>query len=196
MSRWLHNVDAVRAWKLRGHGRIKWWTEVSAVNPDFLVGDFVGQGRTMDYCGLAYAVLDAVGDRPQDIANDSDLAEYNRRAADAIQSLQGDRPWQWFLLAILAFSLVWIQILMAFVVAFTSPTVGVGCWSGSFLIFGALSSFTWFVAFVRKSSGIKAKWLCNILNCVSLAWICFVVVLVVCWKPIALVWLYIADFQH
>lgn len=176
MSRWLHNVDAVRTWKVNGANQnpadIDWWTGYQKVAGHFQLGNFIGQGRTMEYCGLAYTVARTVT-KPYDISDDGNLYWYNSYASDVIARLE-HRPWLWWSAALRAFFLTWVQIMMAFIVAITSPTASIGCWSGSFLVFGGLTSFSWSVSLFKKSCGPKLRLACTVVNVASLAWLIFV----------------------
>jgi hypothetical protein len=124
----------------------------------------------MDYSGLGHAVVQTVK-KPHNIGSDEDLKECDRLSAKVIRKLKGRRPGRWWFSAVSAFILVWIQISMACVVAILSPTVGIGCWSGSFLLFGALTSFSWVVTIFQKSPGKKLQLVCTFVNFLALVWL-------------------------
>ncbi|KAK3680918.1 hypothetical protein B0T22DRAFT_474369 [Podospora appendiculata] len=186
MSRWLYNVNAVLDWKLRrGRDRTRqepdWWQD--EIPAHFEIGDFIGQGRRLEYAGLVEAVLSTMekecrhkphalpvgdsGDRAVDFKAYEDLATAVR-ARHARR-----RPGLWFWSAIRALFLVWFPVLMAFVVAYTSPTVGMGCWSGPLLMWGALSSFSWFVSLFKRSSGLWLTRVCHFANGAALLFLVF-----------------------
>lgn len=52
---------------------------------------------------------------------------------------------RWLGISCVSFVVYWTFILMAFTVAYNSPTAGLGCWSGSFLLYALLSSVAWFL---------------------------------------------------
>jgi hypothetical protein len=60
---------------------------------------------------------------------------------------------------------------MAFLVAFTPPTVSIGCWSGSFLVFSSPTSLSWIMLLFKKSCGPKLQLLCTIVNAFTLLWL-------------------------
>ncbi|KAK0614395.1 hypothetical protein B0T14DRAFT_539890 [Immersiella caudata] len=98
---------------------------------------------------------------------------YERLAQQVVAKLNGRRPGLWFSSAVRAFLLVWVQIFMAFTVAITSPTAGIGCWSGSIMFFGVLSTFSWFVSLFNKSCGPKLRILCHIVNIIAILFLIF-----------------------
>ncbi|KAK4445168.1 hypothetical protein QBC34DRAFT_358660 [Podospora aff. communis PSN243] len=173
MSRWLFNVEAVRKWKMAGADpatKIEWWKD--SVPTHFKLRDFVGQGRRMHYCGLAHATMFCVTD-PKHIDDSNGLDEYDVLAQQVIEKLNGRRPGLWFSSAVRAFLLVWLQIFMSFLVAITSPTAGIGCWSGSIMLFGVLTSFSWFVSLFKKSCGPKLRIVCHTVNITAILFLIF-----------------------
>ncbi|KAK0642955.1 hypothetical protein B0T16DRAFT_437739 [Cercophora newfieldiana] len=178
MSRWLFNVEAVRLWRLQGAGpmsQIEWWTATTP--PHFKIGDFVGQGRQMHYCGLAHAIT-ICGANPEEIDDTNGLKGYDELAYRVVLKLDGRRPWLWFSSAFRAMFLVWAQLFMSFAIAFSSPTVGIGCWSGSIVFFGVLASFSWFVSLFKKSCGPRLRVLCHIVNVTAILFLVFLTGLV------------------
>jgi hypothetical protein len=65
MTRWLYNMLAVREWSAsQGEGNYYWWhPELEDTAEPLMkaleVGDFIGQGRRLQYCGLTHAILKA-----------------------------------------------------------------------------------------------------------------------------------------
>jgi hypothetical protein len=82
-------------------------------------------------------------------ANTDDLQAL---ALEAGTRLQGRPPGSWYTVAFLAFLLVWYEILMAFMVSIVMPTVGLGCRSFSYLLFGILSSVSWVIQLWKRQS--------------------------------------------
>ncbi|KAK0621830.1 hypothetical protein B0T17DRAFT_600607 [Bombardia bombarda] len=181
MSRWLYNVNVVRTWRTKGVANMPapgpdgWWD--NEVPPHFRIEGFIGQGRRMQYCGLVHAMLSCVKE-PHRIDDAAGLRRYDELARDVVTRLDGRRPGLWYSSALRAMFLVWVPILMAFVVAFTSPTVGLGCWSGSFLVFGGLGSFSWVVSVCKKDCGPKLRGLCHAVNMLSVVFVVFITGLV------------------
>jgi len=178
MSRWLHNVNAVREWRAGNvpGAPIGWWTD--QIGPEFTVGDFIGQGRRMQYCGLVHAVMEEI-ETPDRIPGANDLEEYDTLALAAAARLAGRRPGLWFTSATRAIFMVWIPILSGCTVALTSPTVGLGCWSGGFLLYGALTSFSWVVSMFKRTCGPKLRKLCHAVNLIAVIFLVFITGLVV-----------------
>ncbi|KAK5655567.1 hypothetical protein OQA88_5498 [Cercophora sp. LCS_1] len=144
--------------------------------PDhFKIGEFVGQGRQSHYCGLTLATISCVEDpsRIRDGSRGTPLAKDDELAQNAILKLQSRRPRQWLYSAVLAYLLVMIPLFMAFIAAFVSPTAGIGCWSGSILLFATLSSFSWVVSLFIKSCGSKMRIVCHVVNACALLFLVF-----------------------
>ena len=112
----------------------------------FKIGDFVGQGRRLRYCGIANAILNLEkrmesrsGTPPQNLIK---------------KSLQNDvekRPWVWYLMWLWSFQIFSTAFGMAFMVSFKTPTIGLGCRSMMYLIFYVLSITSWFLQLVSVS---------------------------------------------
>lgn len=164
MSRWLFNVDAIRSWPgsnqpaqltpspqvlvpTEQHPEtegIRWWPPVDHNMGCFRVGDFIGQGRRMEYCGLAEAVLNTKSsdkivplfanwtpDKPIEIATGISV------------KLKKPLPWAWIVIAVLCLTIVLADTMMAFMSDFITPPVGLGCWSLSVLIYAIMSTVSW-----------------------------------------------------
>ncbi|KAF4457811.1 hypothetical protein F53441_325 [Fusarium austroafricanum] len=124
------------------------------------VGEFIGQGRQLKYCGLVHAVLMATDGAKFSHLRDNDLLFYARKTAI---NLSRRKPRSWYVVAVLSFLLVWCEIMMAFMVAFCSPTVGLGCRSLSYLLFGILSSISWFIHLPMEPSKC-VRWILHFFN--------------------------------
>jgi hypothetical protein len=62
---------------------------------------------------------------------------------DLYVSVSGKHVWHF--IRSLALFTAWLHVVMDFLVSYRTPTVGTGRRSGLYLIYGILSSFTWFV---------------------------------------------------
>jgi hypothetical protein len=146
MGRWLHNVHAVRAWAPLSDQQnppdIQWWNLHTAGRERFMIGDFVGQGRRMQYAGLTSAVLEETENYHS--LFDAFIPSFDV-VADHIYVRLPRRPVSWWVITVISACLVWLEIMMAFMVAFTTPTVGLGCRSFSYALLATLSSVTWFM---------------------------------------------------
>jgi hypothetical protein len=166
MSRWLFNVDAIRNWSnptnqpaqpaplpqvpvpTEQHPEtagIRWWPPIDHNMGSFRVGDFIGQGRRMEYCGLTEAVLNSAKcpdkivppftnwtpDKPVEIA------------AGISAKLKKPLPWAWIVIAVLCLAIVLADTMMAFMSDFITPPVGLGCWSLSVFIYAFMSTVSW-----------------------------------------------------
>jgi hypothetical protein len=179
MSRWLYNVEAIRTHFhvqprsiIPPHTNqapliqtIDWWKPGGEDDDSlgnwsrFIIGDFIGQGRRMQYCGLVAAVLESMDSFK---IKDRDITSYSKLANNVVGRLEETRPTQWYVTSALSFFMVWSQILMASMISYNTPSVGLGCWTGGHLVYGALSSVSWVVQIARRSrdytSASRALW--------------------------------------
>ncbi|KAK0704643.1 hypothetical protein B0H67DRAFT_497363 [Lasiosphaeris hirsuta] len=128
------------------------------------LGEFVGQGRKMGYYGLTADLLDSVyradGRRLNSIA---DIAKStNSRLESSFK-----RPASWWFIAVASITTVWLEILMAFLVSYQTPTVGLSCRSGSYLAYGVLASVSWIISCVHKSPGFWTRAVCYFFNALA-----------------------------
>lgn len=157
----------------------------------YYVGEFIGQGRRIKYFGLVEAVIrtEAYGQLG------SSIEEYETCAQDIKRILNKRRPTSWFVTAIVSLLLVWTEILMAFMVAFFTPTFGLGCWTGSLIFWGFLSSLPWIYHVFVKSPGPNGRMVCHAFNLASVLWIIILTGFVVCIEnPSLLVLTWNADY--
>jgi hypothetical protein len=140
---------------------------------DSYISNFAGQGRQMGYNGLAYAVLVSVYDTPND----------NRRVQrlDVIvdrtfKRLKGRRPASWWALSLISLALVWLEIGMAFMISYNVPTVGIGCRSMSYIIYGGLSTLPWIIHLLPgfKHPGVKRRAACYLICLLSTLCLIFI----------------------
>jgi hypothetical protein len=134
ISRWLHNVEAVKDWSARVNAiapgdesedaegarppddpKIQWWDTTTEISEELQVQGFIGQGRQIQYCGLPHAVLAATETADFTTASPERLEVY---ATEIAERLQGGKPAAWYVVAGLSFLLVWNAIMSAFVVSF------------------------------------------------------------------------------
>jgi hypothetical protein len=184
IARWLWNVDAVRRWEISQTRqsplpRPEWWTQERENNArkgrasehqvlpfDDFIGEFVGQGRQIGYHGLAYAVIQSAYDRP---GIERRMRPTEDIAAETLKNIQRVRPMPWWILTVTSLAIVWLEVGMAVMLAYNTPTVGISCRSGFILIFGVMSSLTWFLQLLPtfRRPSIMAKALCHALNLLS-----------------------------
>jgi len=195
MTRWLFNVLAVRQWSAnQGVGDYFWWhPELEDESKQLMraldVGDFIGQGRRLQYCGLTHAIL-----RETELSLASggghhfpiiDAWEPNapERIAKAIAALSPPpRPKRWYSIMLVCLLVVWVEILMAFFFDFITPPVGPGCWSLMFLVYGCLSMPTWGLSFWEPRRGKLRRirrWVSHSFNTLAIGWMIFVIYMVV-----------------
>ncbi|KAM6519279.1 hypothetical protein FALCPG4_012924 [Fusarium falciforme] len=175
MSRWLFNVDAVLASAQAAGANLNnmrapvWWSR-SRPQDDlrvFEVQEFIGQGRKIKYCGLADAVIRA--QKAHTLRKHLD--QYRHCAQTVLTHLNGRRPTQWWFTAFASLFLVVFEVMMAFLIAFCTPTFGLGCWSGGLLLYGILSTVTWGIHLIFKAPGKWVQFVCSCFNFLSLGWI-------------------------
>lgn len=170
MSRWLYNVHAIYQWsssqnltlpqpqgatEIVVRQEVEWWPpgDDLYLGP-FAVGDFLGQGRTLSYYGLASATIKSIERRGEGLSNwGRDTPEHLKR--EVAEQLRG-RPVSWYFTTVLCL-VVWAEIMLAFMADFVTPTAGLGCFSSTFLFYGCLSSVTWFLQFVPPRFR-RGKW--------------------------------------
>lgn len=155
-----------------------WWTpekqKLASQVPSpnlFLLGKFIGQGRQLGYFGLVHHFLDSVYDVDGFIRPLDDIA------ADANAGIEHpwSRPASWWAMSVTALLVVWCEILMAFVISYSSPIVGLSCRSGAYLVYGILGTLSWLISCARKNPGDLTKALCYTANGLSLASLLFIV---------------------
>ncbi|KAK4108552.1 hypothetical protein N656DRAFT_761206 [Canariomyces notabilis] len=162
ISRWLYNVDAVMTWADTGSPTPtpEWWTTASTIPKALRVGEFIGQGRKIEYCGLPKAVLHATN--TVNLQRET-TAGLETCAQEVAKVLGQGKTLSWYVVAVLSFLLVWTAIMSAFVLHFHAPTVGLGCRTLSYLVFGFLSSVSWAIQFFRTLPP-WAHWVSYIFN--------------------------------
>ncbi|KAK3340015.1 hypothetical protein B0T25DRAFT_561096 [Lasiosphaeria hispida] len=197
IERWLWNVEAVRLWEMApevrgdgetvlerpGEGKIDWWhpekqhrrednsREGFRRRPDDIsvvscleLGEFIGQGRKMGYYGLTSDLLESVyhanGRRLNSIV---DIAKGTKNRLDS----NFQRPGSWWFIAVASITTVWLEILMAFLVSYQTPTVGLSCRSGSYLVYGFLASVAWVISCVFKHPGLWTRTVCYFFNALA-----------------------------
>ena len=143
----------------------------------FRFGKFTGQGRVMQFNGLSWAVLEELKGREcQELGLVSD---YDTLAAAVAGRLAGPRPPSWYVTALISLVIVAAEIMLAFMLAFDTPTIGLGCWSGSFGLYAMLSSASWVVAFFSRKPRYHWTLLCHLFNFLSLSWLIIVTMFIV-----------------
>ena len=123
------------------------WTEALADHDYFsasFFSDFAGQGRTRWHYGVAHPILAGI--------EDAYVAEYGRdwlRDTEAARTAMVLGPrrltgLRWFDLreiwqVLSAITVVVATLMGAFIISFFTPTVGLGCRSGGYMIFGVIA---------------------------------------------------------
>ncbi|RSL95586.1 hypothetical protein CEP52_011963 [Fusarium oligoseptatum] len=161
MSRWLFNVDAVLTSARAAGADLNnmqtpvWWSRnrPAATLEVFEIQEFIGQGRKIKCCGLADAMIRnvrALQQQKRPLGNNLD--QYRLCAQTVLEHLDGTRPTQWWVTAVVSFFLVVFEVMMAFLVAYCTPTFGLGCWSGGYMMF---ESFDYYV----KNFAMDGPWI-------------------------------------
>jgi hypothetical protein len=180
ISRWMWNVKAIRNWETKREEHRDecphWWQPNidEARSPSFRkISGFVGQGRQVGYNGLAYAVLVSVYDTSDDTRR---IQQLDTIANRTLQRLNGPRPGSWWVLSLISLAIVWLEIGMAFMTSYHVPTIGIGCRSMSYLIYGGLSTLPWIMHLFPcfKDPGIKRKAACLLISVLSTLFLTFI----------------------
>lgn len=95
---------------------VRWWTTTTKVPCELRVGEFIGQGRRIQYCGIPHAFLAATDEVDLSEATKAELADHAKTIA---KQLRGGKPLAWYVVAVTSFLLVWTAVLSAFVVSFS-----------------------------------------------------------------------------
>ena len=153
-----------------------WWCPGVQGQEEFEVGEFIGQGRKIQYCGLPSAVLEST--KGIDI-EDASIERLNECSRDVAKRLNGWKPTSWYIIALLSLLLVWCEIMMAFTVSFTAPTIGMGCRTMAYLVFGGSSSVSWIIQFSKRPPN-WARRTAHAFNCLAILSLLAVTVFQVC----------------
>lgn len=147
IERWMFNIDqlfeqGVQAW-------VPWraadGTHSGDHTGDFEIGDFMGQGRKLRYCGVTDTVLDKIANRGK--------APIDLPAFDNMEGFQKSlktRPIGWYVVWIISQFIVSTSFGMAIMVSFNTPTVGLGCRSLMYAIWYALTLPSWVLLGIQQ----------------------------------------------
>ncbi len=166
----------------QNHPQPQWWNSATLIPQRLRVGDFIGQGRKMQFCGLPLAFMNATKHGVNPDSNEVEPTNFSAPVNFALiaQNMAASlthwrKPGAWYGTAVTSLALVWCAILSAFVVSYRSPTVGIGCRSLGYLLFGACSSVPWVIQ-LWKWPGTWARCISYIFN--ALAFLALVAVVV------------------
>jgi hypothetical protein len=124
------------------------------------IKEFAGQGRQIGYNGLAYAVINSAYDQPgikRMMRSAEDIAAPTR------QKIKDPRPFAWWVFSFISLAVVWLEIGMAVMISYNTPTVGLACRSGFYVVYGITSSIAWFLQHIPgfERPGIWRKAICH-----------------------------------
>lgn len=158
IERWLFNVDAIITaggtrplWRAPETEQLQQRARASDRLTPFRIGEFLGQGRRLRYCGVTDTVLhyitESVARRTQialpQITNQTTTSLNPRtpgvESFDKFQKSLKTRPPQWYGVWIVSQLIVMACFGMAFMVSFNTPTVGFGCRSMIYLTWYSLT---------------------------------------------------------
>jgi hypothetical protein len=149
LSRWLYNVNAVKTWNddPRPRRPLCWWiphsTRIASVGEmqssytngpvenSFQLGPFIGQGRQLQSCCLSSILMDQ-GDilysewRGSPAKYDTS-APYDNRGKEVLKRFSARPPNSWYKIAFISLLIVWTSITTALLLAYNTPTIGLGC---------------------------------------------------------------------
>jgi len=149
IERWLHNCHRLRTQPVNEQ-RERW----TSGGTDFTIGEFVGQGRYPGYRGVVAAITDMMK---------NERIHSGNRENGPMDTLDNDRhkifstkcvtkPWAWVRRWICGLVVQSIAVWMAFMVAFNTPAVGLGCRSLMYLIYFCLSFIPWLLAGIPQDT--------------------------------------------
>lgn len=153
IERWLLNIDRLfeqqpghaSHWRGRRRGGAGDLQDLEAGTDnkkDFSIGEFLGQGRRLRYCGVTDTVLARIAN-PEE--QDLDLPDL-LGDAQAHARFQRDlvaRPLVWYMTWLTTQFIVSTGFTMAAMVSFNTPTVGLGCRSVSYLAWWCCTRPSW-----------------------------------------------------
>lgn len=193
--RWMWNAEAVRLWVQDPDrpNRPSWWSQRKEEesrqqsrqqqqsrqrqHPSqtrYTISEFVGQGRQIRYNGLPYAVMISVYNNSED---NREMNNLDIIVNQVIDNLMRTRPASWWVLAFISLALVWLPIGMAFMISYNIPTIGLGCRSGSYVIYAFLSSLPWLIHLTPWFAypGQWRKALCHMICALSMLSLCMII---------------------
>jgi len=150
IERWLYNCDKLL------HDNDKRWTEG---DHNFIVGDFIGQGRYPGYRGVGITVLHWMEDN-RITPNGVDMGPDHRMDDNKHNKFMRQcisRPWAWVRRWLVGLFIQSVGVGMAFLVSFNTPIVGLGCRTFLYLLYYLFSLGPWLLeAFLRDQSRYRS----------------------------------------
>ena len=146
INRWLYNNEAI--YTCLPNSEPDWWHppskkwHVQGSNIDLTVNDFIGQGRRLRYCGVTSALLEIVENDPYTAVSGLSFPNYHDKVSQRFQHTLTKRPISWWVICGVMHFFVTQQIFLAFVIAFNTPTIGLGCRSILYLLYFFLGGVT------------------------------------------------------
>ncbi|KAG9244386.1 hypothetical protein BJ878DRAFT_506442 [Calycina marina] len=150
IDRWLYQCEQIS--NCPQGSEPAWWEppnrqmNLPGSDMDMTVGDYIGQGRRLRYCGVTNALLEIV---EKYAPSDSGRASRSQRFQDYQRAMTLEftrtltrRPASWWIICGVAHLFVIQQNFLAFVVSFQTPTIGLGCRSALFLGYFLVSLIT------------------------------------------------------
>jgi hypothetical protein len=141
------------------------------IDHNFALGRFIAQGRVMWYAGLTYSILEA-GPTYQDNNSAGDKDRF-LAIGENMEKCQEERwrPAMWYFIAVWALLSVLFDVFIALMVSFNTPTVGLGCRSFAFVLWGILGTITWFAHLFDPFPRRSIRILFHCINVVSVLWL-------------------------
>ena len=146
INRWLYNNEAI--YTCPPDSEPEWWhppskkQHIQGSVMDLTVDEFIGQGRRLRYCGVTSALLRIVEDEPYVPISGFPFSDYHIKKSLRFQRTLTKRPASWWAICFLSHLFVTQQIFLAFVIAFNTPTIGLGCRSMLYLLYFLISGIT------------------------------------------------------
>lgn len=163
IERWLFNVDRLfgqQPQPLPNHWRGRRTGDPQRIDADdvedFHIGEFLGQGRRLRYCGVADTVLSRISNPKRAVLDLPDL-QSDPAEHDTFRRNLVTRPWGWVGTWLAAQAIVSIGFTMAFMVSFNTPTVGLGCRSLAYLVWWVCTPPSWVVLGIWQEPGRRIR---------------------------------------
>lgn len=146
IDRWIYNNEAI--YTCPPGTEPVWWRPPSKKHHiqgsvmDLTVDEFIGQGRRLRYCGVTSALLEIVEKEPYIPVEGFTFADYHLKKSARFQRTLTKRPTSWWVICFAVHVFVSQQIFLAFVIAFNTPTIGLGCRSTLYLLYFLIGCIT------------------------------------------------------
>ncbi|KAJ9663651.1 hypothetical protein H2198_000663 [Neophaeococcomyces mojaviensis] len=121
------------------------WQRDIGTPKEFDIGDFVGQGRRMRYCGVASTILQMISH-----PNKARMHLPGKKEANKFQEDLPNPPLNWYWVWLVSQLIVGTSYASAFGISFYNPTIGLGCRTFAYTVWYILSFSSWLLLGICK----------------------------------------------